>query len=91
MKVRSFPVLLLIPALLLTVTACGRGDTIPVTPEDRQRIVADPGTGLLPPLDWPEPGAAAPRFTLPALAGGEINVPDDFVGRAVLMQFFSMG
>ena len=50
-----------------------------------------PPAGLKPPLDWPEAGRPAPGFSLPSLAGGEVTVPRDLEGRAVLMLFFSPG
>lgn len=84
---------ILTAALLFLGAACGPRDTAPRGGEQTppEQVAPDPGTALGPPLDWPEPGKPAPEFRLPSLAGGEVSVPGDFAGRAVLMLFFSLG
>jgi len=86
---RSLLVAVALLSLLFLGAACGSRDPAPGAKEPPAPAGSE--SELKPPLDWPEPGQPAPAFRLPALAGGEVTVPGDFEGRAVLMLFFSMG
>ncbi|MEW6541417.1 MAG: hypothetical protein AB1402_07380 [Bacillota bacterium] len=98
---KPIPALLLagmmLAGLLLAAAGCGFGGPAPngsTTPPDRNAAPEAPsGTAapLPPPLEWPATGTPAPAFRLPSLIGGEVSLPDDFQGRAVMLLFFSLG
>ncbi|AZK59052.1 redoxin domain-containing protein [Candidatus Desulforudis audaxviator] len=96
-SLRPVLALLLLAALLLVAAGCGSWGSAPngnITPPDQAAVPAVPsgtGTALPPPLDWPTPGTPAPAFRLPSLDGGQVSLPADFRGRAVMLLFFSLG
>lgn len=89
--------LVILAALLLVAAGCGWAGPAPngsTTPPDRSAAPGVPGgtaAVLPPPLEWPATGAPAPAFRLPSLIGGEVSLPGDFQGRAVMLLFFSLG
>ncbi|MEW6458693.1 MAG: hypothetical protein AB1441_06450 [Bacillota bacterium] len=89
--------LVILAALLIAAAGCGSGGPVPngsTTSPDRAaapEIPGGAGTELPPPLDWPTPGTPAPAFRLPSLDGGQVSLPADFRGRAVMLLFFSLG